>query len=103
MGRKIELEFYNKKYIIEYNRASVLGVVSYQGKNDIEQVVNLIKCGLTKNHKNELPSDDEIKGWLIAMGEDINEFANALREMVQDVLNTFQEDRKNLKWAKVEA
>lgn len=101
MGRKvINLSFYDKEYTIEYNRASVLKVISNESKEPLDQVVNLIKCGLIKHHEKEMPSDDEIKGWLLALGDDMQEFANALQEMVQEVLNTFKEDRKNLKWGK---
>ena len=100
MARKIELEFYDKKYIIEYNRSAVLDVVSFKGESDIETIVNLIRCGLKKNHEKDMPTDDEIKGWLMALGEDLTAFAEELREMVQEVISTFESDRKNLKWRK---
>ena len=104
MGRtKIELEFYDKKYTIEYDRMSVKKVVSFKGEDDIDNVVNLVKCGLYKNHSKDLPNDNDILGWVLALGEDVIDFAQALQEMVQDVLDTFKEDRKNLKWAKVQA
>ena len=95
MARKIELEFYDKKYIIEYNRKAVADVVRFKGKDDIDVVVNLIKCGLSKNHEKDMPSDDEIIGWVMALGDDLTAFAEALKELVQDVLNTFENDRKN--------
>lgn len=100
MARKIELEFYNKKYIIEYNRSAVLNVVSFEGGNNLETIVNLIKCGLVKNHENDMPTDDDIKGWILALGDDLMPFAEQLKEMVQDVISTFENDRKNLKWRK---
>ena len=103
MARRIELSFYDKKYIIEYNRASVREVLKNDKGDEIDQIVALLKAGLTMHHKEELPSDDEIFGWVLALGEDTKQFAEALQEMVQDVLDTFKDDRKNLKWAKVEA
>lgn len=101
--KQIELSFYDKKYIIEYNRASVKAVVKNENQDTIDQVVNLIKCGLIMHHEKEMPTDDEIFGWVLALGDDIKAFAEALQELVQDVLETFKNDRKNLKWGKVEA
>ena len=103
MARQIKLSFKDKDYIIEYNRMSVKQVLKIKTGDDIDQVIALIKAGLTMHHKDELPSDDEIFGWVLALGEDTTEYAKALQEMVQDVLDTFKDDRKNLKWAKVEA
>ena len=103
MARQIKLSFKDKDYIIEYNRMSVKQVLKIKTEDDIDQVIALIKAGLTMHHKDELPSDDEIFGWVLALDEDTTEFAKALQEMVQDVLDTFKDDRKNLKWAKVEA
>lgn len=101
MARKIELEFYDKKYTIEYNRASVKEIFSKQGNDDLEQVIALIKGGLLLHHANEMPTDEEILGWVIALGDSVKEFAEALKEMVQEVISTFESDRKNLKWRKV--
>lgn len=103
MGRKqINLEFYDKKYIIEYNRSSVLEVVGIKEENDLDKIVGLVKAGLKMHHENDMPSNDEVKGWLIALGDNVKDFAEALQEMVQDVLETFKSDRKNLKWGKAE-
>ena len=66
-----------------------------------EQIINLVKCGLTKHHKDDMPSDDDIFGWVMAMGESVKDFAEALHEMVQGVLDTFKTETKNLKWEKV--
>lgn len=99
---RIELSFNDKAYVIEYNRASIREFLkNKEGKDELEQVVELVKAGLLLHHQNEMPSDDEVFGWLMAMGEDLKDFADALHEMVQDVLNTIKEDRKNLKWEKV--
>lgn len=103
MGRKIELEFYDNKYVIEYNRSSVKEVLNSKTDDELQNAIVLIKSGLIMHHKDNLPTDDEIFGWVMALGEDVGEFAKALEEMVQGVLNTFKEDRKNLKWGKVEA
>jgi len=101
---KIELSFYDKTYTIEYNRASIKEVLKHESDQDeADKIVALIRSGLLINHKDNMPSDDEIFGWIVAMGDEAKEFAEALQEMVQDVLNTFESDRKNLKWAKVKA
>ena len=100
MARKIELEFYDKTYTIEYNRASVKEIILNNKQDTIEQVVVLIKSGLVIHHKDNMPTDEEIFGWVVALGEDVKEFATALQEMVQEVLDTFESDRKNLKWRK---
>ena len=99
---RIELSFNDKAYVIEYNRASIREFLkNKEGKDELEQVVELVKAGLLLHHQNEMPSDDNVFGWLMAMGEDLKDFADALHGMVQDVLNTIKEDRKNLKWEKV--
>lgn len=99
---RIELSFNDKNYTIEYDRASIREFLkSKDGKDDIEQIICLVKCGLIKNHKNDMPSDDDIFGWVMAMGENVEAFADALHGMVQDVLDTFKSDAKNLKWEKV--
>ena len=104
MGRKrIELEFYDKKYTIEFNRTSVREVIKTQDDdNTIQQVINLVKSGLIMHHKDNMPSDDEVFGWLIGLGDGLGSFAEALRDMVQDVLEVLKNDGKNLKWGKVE-
>ena len=100
---RIELEFNDKKFTIEYDRASVREFLRVKENiSDLDQAVALIKCGLLKHHKDDMPSEEDILGWVMAM-EDLNEFAKALSEMVQDVLSAIKTDRKNLKWAKVEA
>lgn len=99
---RIELSFYDKDYIIEFNRASVKEFLKHKDDGDeIDQVVALIKSGLILHHANEMPTDDEVFGWVMALGEDMKDFAEALKGMVQDVLNALQADRKNLKWGKV--
>ena len=99
---RINLSFNDKEYVIEYNRASIKDfLMSKDNKDEIEQVVELVKSGLEMHHKDDMPSDDEIFGWLMAMGDDLKDFAEALHGMVQDVLDVIKADRKNLKWEKV--
>lgn len=99
---RIELSFNDKNYTIEYDRASIREFLKHKDEGDeIEQIINLVKCGLAKHHKDEMPSDDDVFGWVMAMGEDVKNFAEALHGMVQDVLDTFKADTKNLKWEKV--
>ena len=99
---RIELSFNDKNYTIEYDRASIREFLkSKEGKDEIEQVICLVKCGLLKHHKEDMPSEDDIFGWVMAMGENVESFADTLHEMVQGVLDTFKNDAKNLKWEKV--
>lgn len=101
---RIELSFYDKKYTIEYNRMSVKEFFMNEGKgDDLDKAVTLIKCGLKMHHAEDMPSDADILGWVMALGEGLNDFAQALRGMIQDVLLVLETDRKNLKWGKVEA
>ena len=101
MARKIELSFYDKKYVIEFNRNSVKYVLQHTKGDGIEQAIVLIKGGLLMHHENDMPTDDDVLGWVLALGDDIGEFAKTLQEMVADVMKTFENDRKNLKWGKV--
>ena len=55
------------------------------------------------HHADNMPSDEEVFGWVMAIGDDTKAFAEALQQMVQEVLDTFENDRKNLKWGKIEA
>ena len=99
---RIELSFYDKNYVIEFNRASVKGFLKVRnGGDELDKVVALIKSGLLMHHANDMPEDDEVYGWVLAMGEDIKPFAEKLQGMVQEVLNALTADRKNLKWREV--
>lgn len=102
MGRIIDLTFNDKTYSIEYNRESVLKVMSNRKDDDdlIDMSISLIQCGLLKNHKDEMPSRDEVIAWLLSLGEDLPKFVEALQESVQEVLNVIQDEQKskNLKW-----
>lgn len=101
---RIELSFYDNKYTIEYNRASIREFLSLKNvDNEIDQVVALIKCGLQMHHEDDMPSDEMIVSWVLALGDDVKPFAEALTSLVQDVLEALKADRKNLKWGKVEA
>lgn len=103
---RIELSFYDKDYVIEFNRASIKEFFKLKSKksdDELDEVVALIKCGLVMHHKDDMPSDEDVFGWVLAMGESIKDFASALHEMVQDTLTTLETDRKNLKWGKVQA
>ena len=99
---RINLSFNDKDYVIEYNRASIKEFLKVKDKlDDLDQVIALIKCGLTMHHKNDMPTDDEVFGWVLAMGDEVKDFAEALREMVEEALNAIKTERKNLKWEKV--
>lgn len=98
---RIELTFNDKEWTIEYNRASIRDFLSIEPKGNIEQLIALIRGGLKMHHADEMPSDDDIFGWVVSMGDDAKRFGEALREMVQEVLDTLKSDRKNLKWEKV--
>ena len=102
MGRTfINLSFRDRDFIIEYNRSSVKYVLTHQKEELIDQLIVMIKGGLLMHHEKEMPTDDEVFGWVMALGDDMKVFAETLEEMVQGVLSTFEEDRKNLKWGKV--
>lgn len=102
MARIIDLQFNDKKYSIEYNRESILKLMANRKDDDdiFDMAIQLIECGLLKNHKNEMPSRDDIVGWLLSMGDDLPKFVEALQESVSEVLEVIQSDQKskNLKW-----
>lgn len=102
MARIIDLEFNDKTYSIEYNRESVIKVMANRKENDdvIDIAINLIECGLLKHHKEEMPNRDDVVAWLLALGEDLPKFVEALQDSVQEVLEVIQSEQKskNLKW-----
>lgn len=102
MARVIEIEFNDKTYLIEYNRRAVVKFMTSQSKNndDFEVAINLIKCGLLKHHEKELPTDDVIFGWVLAMGDDAKNFIKALKECIEEVITTIKADKETsgFKW-----
>ena len=103
MARKIELDFYDKTYVIEYNRASVKEIFLKDSKDEIEQVISLIKGGLLLHHKNDMPSDEEILGWIIALGSDLEDFAKESGFNVLGRLPIVSENAKKVDEGKVES
>ena len=108
---RINVEFYDKKYTIEFDRESTKEFFKNKDnfKKNVEdpvektqQLILLIKCGLAKHHANDMPSDDDVLGWILAMGEDAKPFMEALIDMLNDVLQTVKSDRKNFHWGKVD-
>jgi len=111
MARKIRLQFYDKTYTIEYaNRIEVkeyftqLSKIKNDGKieNGIKSLVILLKAGLVKHHKSEMPSDEEIERWATSI-PNAELFYETLMEMVQEVVSVIDGDTKNLKWEVEEA
>lgn len=102
MGRIIDLQFNDKTYSIEYNRESIVKLMANRNDDEdtFEMAITLIQCGLMKNHKNDMPEREEIVGWLLALGDDLQDFVKALQESVQAVIEVIQADQKskNLKW-----
>ena len=101
MARIIDLEFNDKKYSIEYNRESIVKLMSVSKNDDLmENAVSLIECGLYKHHKEDMPDRDSIIGWLLVLGDDLKDFVEALQESVEEVLKVIQNDQnsKNVKW-----
>lgn len=102
MARVIEINFNDKTYLIEYNRRAVLNFMASQTKesDDFASAVKLIKCGLLKHHEKEMPSDDEIFGWVILMGEDAKAFVSALKDSVQEVIEVIkaEKEKSGFKW-----
>ena len=102
MARIIDIEFNDRKYTIEYNRKSVVAFTTMP-KNEsdaIDVAIKLIRCGLMKHHEKDTPSDDEILGWIMAMGEDAKAFVEALQDAVKDVIETIKADKEQsgFKW-----
>lgn len=123
MARRIKLQFHDKEYIIEYsNRAEVLSyfaeldivsknvagkdkevdVENFDVENGFNALILLIKAGLVEHHKDDMPSDSELARWVLIIPNP-NEFYETLRGMVQDVISTINDDRKNMKWEVEEA
>ena len=114
---RIKLKFYDKEYIIEYkNREEVKAYFAHlkelyptlekiDVKKEPEKYVDistkalvlLIKAGLVEHHENEMPSDDVIANWSTTI-PNANEFYKMLMSMVQDVVNSVEQDAKNLSW-----
>ena len=106
MARKIKIQFNDRDYFIEYNRESIVKLMSslQKHKDGLEQAIDLIYYGLLKNHANEMPERDLIIGWAIAMGDQLKPFAEAVKDLVQDVVTIIQSEQKqgNLKWEVVD-
>ncbi len=99
---RINIEFNDKKYSIEYNREAIVKMLS-SNKNDdseVEQAVSLIYWGLYKHHKNEMPEREEIYSWLLSMGDQVESFVKALQSSIEDVLTAVGKEQKqgNFKW-----
>ena len=106
---RINVEFYDKKYTIEFDREStkeffkIRKDFNKETKDPLDktrQLIDLIKCGLMKHHADDMPSDDEVFGWVLAMGEDAKPFMEALVDMINEIMQTVQTDRKNFHWGK---
>ena len=105
MARIIDLEFKDKKYAVEFNRESVVKLLSKlnDNKNDeIEVAIDLVECGLLKHHRNDMPSREDIVCWLLELGDQLIEFVQALRSCVDEVVSAINEEHnnksKNFKW-----
>lgn len=105
MGR-IKLKFYDKTYVIEFaNRIEVKEYFAQVSKikgesemeNSIKALVLLLKAGLVEHHKHEMPSDEELERWATSM-PNAEQFYQKLMSMVQEVINSMDNDTKNLKW-----
>lgn len=109
MGR-IKLKFKDKEYIIEYaNRIEVKDYFAQlsklKGKDDyksgIKALVLLLKAGLVEHHESEMPSDRDLENWATSI-PNADKFYEKLMSMVQEVLNTIEQDTKNLNWEVVD-
>lgn len=103
MGRIIDIEFNGKPYVIEYDRYSVLRFMEkQQGKgaqDNLSNAINLVACGLLKHHANGMPSDDEILGMLLALGDDLKPFTEELSKCLEEVITSLKGSQEgNLKW-----
>lgn len=123
MARKIKLNFRDKTYIIEYsNRSEVLGYFSELNKlsskvlkdnkevdienldveGSLDALKLLLKAGLVEHHKDDMPSDKDLENWVLII-PNATKFYETLMSMVQDVLNTINDDTKNMSWEVEEA
>lgn len=101
MGRKIDIEFNDKTYTIEYNRSVVVKLIreTQKNKDEMETAIDFIQFGLLVHHEKDMPSREDILGWLIVM-PDGDKFVEALQGMVQEVISCIEQDKKkgNFKW-----
>lgn len=103
MGRKIDIEFNDKTYTIEYNRSNVIKLIREMQKNkeETDMAIDTIYYGLLLHHENDMPSRDDILGWLMVIPEEDSEkFVSTLQELVQEVISCIEKDKKqgNFKW-----
>ena len=124
MAKKINLTFHGKTYIIEYaNRTEVLeyfkdlkalsekvvkdnkdetvDISNLDIENGVDAFKILLKAGLIEHHKDDMPSDKEIEEWILSIPNS-QKFFEHLVSMVQDVLNTIEDNSKNISWEVVE-
>lgn len=114
---RIKLKFYDKEYIIEYkNRDEVKAYfVDLQELYDKLEKIDpdknvkdyvlvsskaleiLIKAGLVEHHKDNMPSDEDIKRWITTI-PNATAFYEKLMSMIQEVVSSVEEDAKNLSW-----
>ncbi len=102
MARKIDIEYNSKKYIIEYNRGALFDLAQNGGFKDgvepnFDTIVQIIKYGLLKNHKDNMPTDDEIKELLFDL-DDIEGFVSELGKCISETTNALKEKQGNAKW-----
>lgn len=101
MGRKIDLEINGNTFTIEYDRASVYKYIANKEDSEtitIEDAVDLVYFGLLKNHEEEMPTKDDIFGWLLGI-EDLTAFYTEVTKSIEEVLTAIEQDKKgNVKW-----
>lgn len=102
MGRVIDITFNDKSYALEFDRYAVLKFMELQNSGDSDGVtsaINLVHCGLIKHHSNEMPENDEILGWLLVLGDELEPFTKELSKCVEEVTTALQNTKSgNLKW-----
>lgn len=104
MGRIIDITFNGKDYVIEFNRETVLKLMTSQtnkpNQNGIDMIYDFIYYGLLKNHKDDMPTKEVVTSWIISMGDQAQGFVNELSACVKDVLEVIEQDKKqgNFKW-----
>ena len=122
MGRIIDIQFNDKTYTIEHDRASVyayfgnkLKQLENQDANiedikneelvkkvmssiTLDDIVDIVYYGLQKHHKDDMPSKDELFGLIVVL-PNLEGFFTEVVNSIKEVLSAIKEDKKgNATW-----
>ena len=102
MARIIDIEYNSKHYVIEYNRSALFDLAQKGGFQEgveptFDTIVEIVRYGLQKHHKDDMPTDDEIKELIFDI-EDIEGFVKELGNCISETANALKEKQGNAKW-----